>query len=213
MHVPSARPIRPTRTTLLAAAIAAVSMALVAVAQPSAARAQDGTAAGLEARIRAGDCAAPGDVTALLGNVALPAATEGPDVAVSITDVMQPLSTLLAEPHVVLVQDPASAMGPICGPITGAAVEEDGLATALADAEGRIAGIAWLRELGAEATTVHLFLVAGPISAVEGSPAEATPSPSASPAPEPTPSPTDEPGAVPDAEIDPGDDIDVDVDG
>jgi hypothetical protein len=91
-------------------------------------------------------------------------------------------------------------------------VDERGLATVLVDADGDPAGVAWLRELGVEATTIHVFVITERPQADDVTAPDGSPGPTASPTSSPTASPEGEDDAAPGEEIDPREDIDVDVD-
>jgi hypothetical protein len=204
------------------AGLACLALASVALGEPAGAQ-QDPPPQG-SADVRAGTCAEPGDVVALLEPVPSDVSgNQGPAIATSVTQVALPFTELTGEPHIIAVE---GGTGALCATVSGPLAEDGGLASALVDADGQAAGIAWLRELGLEATTVHIFLLAdhmGPLGASPGT--DASPGPNASPGPRPSPgpspspdpspspaaSPSSEDGVLPDGEIDPREDIDVDV--
>lgn len=208
--------IAPTPLAILAALVLAAWLVLVAVVAGTTVMAQDVSPSRGSVEIRAGTCASPGDVTALLEALAVPTSVSGDQVlGTSVTDVMQPLGELTAEPRVVLALASAGAEGRICGPLPGQPVDGHGSAVLLADVDGEIAGIAWLSELGTEATRVHVFVFddGSRTPARPDGPGSASHGPGASASATPSPSATPDVAAVPGAEVDPGEDIDVDVDG
>jgi hypothetical protein len=208
---------------VVSASVAVAAAALAAAALGTSVSAQDGADIGPAVEIRGGTCEQPGDVTALLEalDAPPPPGDRAQRIAISLTDVMQPFSDLTAEPQVIVSDASAIGGGPVCGSIAGQAADDRGLAVPLTDGEGSFAGVAWLSELGLEATSVDVFVIVG--SSVpaglpaDGSPAPASPGPSASPisSGSPNPAPSASPGAdgvAPGEEIDPSEDIDVDVD-
>lgn len=213
---------RVSRLTAVSTTVAIAAAALAAAALGTSVSAQDGTDIGPAVEIRGGTCEQPGDVTALLEALDVPPEAGGtPHVAVSLTDVMQPFSDLTAQPQVIVADASAIGGGQVCGSLGGQAADERGLAVLLTDEEGSFAGVAWLSELGLEATSVDVFVIEGssvPDAGLpaDGSPAPASPGPSGSPGPSasasPAPSASPGPdGVAPGEEIDPSEDIDVDV--
>lgn len=188
--------------------------ALATVSAWGAAGAQEASPAQHPAHIRLGTCAEPGDVVALLVPISAEGVSmaQGPAVATSITEVPLPLAGLTGEAHAITIGDPGSDAALLCAAISGPLVDGPGLATALTTENGEAAGIGWLRELGLEATTVHLFLLAEDMAPADEPPSPRTsPNPEASPSPAPSASPEAEGEVAPEGELDPSEDIDVDV--
>lgn len=198
---------------------------LSAITLAAGAGAQDGASTGWPAWVRAGSCDGLADVVAILTDVPQRDRDQmdpgrGATISTSVTDVALSLASLSQTPHSVVVQGPDSDTVAWCGGIPGSLGEGPGLAIALMDAEDQVAAVAWLRELGLDATTVHIFAIGDHAGGAGDEPApDATPRPDGSPQPDPSPvpspaagsSPPPDDGDVPDEEIDPGEDIDVDV--
>jgi hypothetical protein len=199
----------------LSAVTAATCLVVATVAPVGPVRGQeDGQAQG-SADVRRGTCAEPGDAVALLepvpGGVQAERAPADQDqsdtaaaVVTSVTQVPLAFEELTSEPHIIAVE--GSDTGSLCATIGGRLVEDGGVASALLAANGQPVGVVWLQELGLEATMVHVFLLAAVVDGVD-----ASPDPSASPEPSPAASPSGEDGVLPEGEIDPREDIDVDV--
>lgn len=235
------RPGRTTVTTIGATTLALAILGLGAAGQESTSRDPGGEAAGpYPARVHFGTCAELGDPAAVLVDVGAEHedafASLGPQparpVAVSVTNVPLPLidPTVATAPYAIVVDDPSDGLLHACGDVAGSIDADAGLAITLVTPEGDIAGVAWLTNVGLEATDVHVFVIAaaGPATegigpAPDGSPLpDQSPGPDGSPAPDGSPDPDrdgdgeidpdpDEIGPQPDVDIDPGEDIDVDV--
>jgi hypothetical protein len=190
--------VRTTSSQHLAMA-AAAALAAIAVASWSIAAAQDDGADEVEparaTEIRGGTCDAPGDVTALLESPSRPsAASQSPTVATSVTDVLKPFAELVVAPSVIVAN--AEGLEPTCGALDPGAVAERGTAVPLAGADGQLHGLAWLQELGLDATRVTVFLFAEE-SDIEVDPSVPTLDPAGSPIPAPGGSPIPAPGGSP----------------